>query len=144
MSNNDENKFVPIDISIRKVWLKTFKMYNQTALKYNVSFSHGMVLLSIDKGGTPSTQLGPKMGMEPTSLSRTLRTMEEQGLIKRIQDDNDKRVVNVTLTPKGVAQRRIARDEVRIHNEKLYECIDAGDLEVFFKVLNQINDLTEY
>ncbi len=140
----EEQNWIPIDISIRKVWLKTFKMYNQTAMKYNVSFSLGMVLLSIDRDGTPSTQLGPKMGMEPTSLSRTLKVMEEQGLINRVQDQIDKRVVNVTLTPKGVAQRRIARDEVRAHNEKLYAVIDHDDLEVFFKVLNQINDLTEY
>lgn len=139
-----DNQWTPIDISIRKAWLKTFKMYNHTAMKYNVSFSLGMVLLSIDKDGTPSTQLGPKMGMEPTSLSRTLKVMEQQGLINRVQDAVDKRVVNVTLTPKGVAQRRIARDEVRAHNEKLYAAIDPNELEVFFKVLNQIYDLTEY
>lgn len=143
MKKQDYN-WTPIDISIRKVWLKTFKMYNQTASKYNVSFSLGMVLLSIDKDGTPSTQLGPKMGMEPTSLSRTIKVMEQQGLINRVQDLIDKRVVNVTLTAKGVAQRRIARDEVRKHNEKLYAAIDSEELEVFFKVLNQINELTEH
>ena len=39
------------------------------------------------KKGTPSTSLGPKMGMEATSLSRTLKTMEIKNLItrKRIQ-----------------------------------------------------------
>ena len=42
----------------------------------------GFALLSIDpEKGTPSTSLGPKMGMEATSLSRTLKTMEEKGLI---------------------------------------------------------------
>ena len=139
----EESEFIPIDISIRKVWLKTFKMYNQTAMKYGASFSHGMILLSVDKEGTPSTQLGPKMGMEPTSLSRTLKTMEDQGLIVREQDKFDKRVVIVSLTEKGVAQRRIARDEVINHNEKLFKAIPKEEIDVFFKVLNKINDLTD-
>jgi DNA-binding MarR family transcriptional regulator len=142
--NSGEKQNPPIDIEIRKVWLKTYKMYNQTAMKYDVSFSLGMVLLSIDKGGTPSTQLGPKMGMEPTSLSRTLKLMSDQGLINRIQDKNDKRVINVSLTPKGITLRKIASEEVNKHNEKLYSSIDSNELTVFFKVLNQINDLTDY
>lgn len=144
MTTDEKNNWTPIDLTIRKVWLKTFKMYNQTALKYNVSFSLGMVLLSIDKDGTPSTQLGPKMGLEPTSLSRTLKLMEDQGLITRKQDSIDKRVVIVSLTPKGVEQRRIARDEVKAHNEKLYSAINPEELEVFFKVINEIYDLTDY
>ena len=142
--NSEEKQNPPIDIEIRKVWLKTYKMYNQTAMKYDVSFSLGMVLLSIDKGGTPSTQLGPKMGMEPTSLSRTLKLMSDQGLINRIQDKTDKRVINVSLTPKGITLRKIASEEVNKHNEKLYSSIDPNELTVFFKVLYQINDLTDY
>ena len=38
-----------------------------------------LLYLSIDpKKGTPSTSLGPKMGMEATSLSRTLKSLEEK------------------------------------------------------------------
>ena len=34
--------------------------------------SVGFILMYVEKQGSPSTSLGPKMGMEPTSLSRTL------------------------------------------------------------------------
>jgi MarR family transcriptional regulator, organic hydroperoxide resistance regulator len=138
------NTIVPLDIAVRKVWLKIFKMYNQKAMHYGVPFSLGMVLLSIDKEGTPSTQLGPKMGMEPTSLSRTLKMMEEQGLIERIPDEHDKRVVHVFLTPQGVAHRRVARDEVLEYNRMLYKKIDNCDIETTLRVLEQISNLTEY
>ena len=143
MSEEYKN-IVPLDIAVRKVWLKMFKMYNQKAMHYGVSFSLGLVLLSIDKEGTPSTQLGPKMGMEPTSLSRTLKMMEEEGLIKRIPDTVDKRVVHVYLTPKGVAHRRIARDEVIEYNRLLYTEINPQDITVMLRVLEQISNLTEY
>ena len=57
-------------------------MYNEEAAKYSGTMAVGFALLSIDpKKGTPSTSLGPKMGMEATSLSRTLKSMEENNLI---------------------------------------------------------------
>ena len=41
--------------------------------------------------GTPSTQLGPNMGMESTSLSRSLKKLEELGIIKRIHEKKIKK-----------------------------------------------------
>ena len=43
----------------------------------------GFALLNIEAEGTPSTALGPKLGMEPTSLSRLLNSMEEKKMIAR-------------------------------------------------------------
>ena len=60
--------------------------------------------------GSPSTSLGPRMGMEPTSLSRTLKTMESQGLIRREVSVEDKRKVLIFLTSKGVKKRRMVRE----------------------------------
>ena len=68
-------------------------MYNQKASEHNMTMSIGFILMIVDKDGTPSTQLGPRMGMEPTSLSRTLKTMEDRKLIRRQEDKIDKRKV---------------------------------------------------
>ena len=38
----------------------------------------GFCLLNIDAEGTPSSALGPKLGMESTSLSRLLNNMEKE------------------------------------------------------------------
>jgi DNA-binding MarR family transcriptional regulator len=84
-----------IDFHIRWAWAKISRMYNTEASKNGGSMSIGYVLLNVDKEGTPSTQLGPRMGMEPTSLTRILNSMEEQGLIVRRPDTKDKRVSRV-------------------------------------------------
>ena len=68
-------------------------MYNEEASKYGATMAIAFTLLNIDKDGTPSTALGPKMGMEATSLSRTLKNMEEKGLIIRKPNPNDGRSV---------------------------------------------------
>ena len=58
------------DSVLRSTWQVVSKMYNKEAGKFDSTMAMGFALLSIDADGTPSTTLGPKMGMEPTSLSR--------------------------------------------------------------------------
>ena len=76
-----------IDYNIRKTWYNITKMYNRTANEYMASMALGMIILNIDIiDGTPSTQLGPRMGMEATSLSRSLNKLEHAGVIERKTD----------------------------------------------------------
>jgi MarR family transcriptional regulator, organic hydroperoxide resistance regulator len=136
-------KRITIDFFIRQNWHKYQRLYNQKALEFGVSISVGYVLLMIDKEGTPSTQLGPKMGMEPTSLSRTLKTMEEDGLIRRVNDKIDKRKVYIFLTELGVEKRRIARDVVIGYDDKLIKSISEEQLKVYFDVMQIIDEFVE-
>jgi MarR family transcriptional regulator, organic hydroperoxide resistance regulator len=133
-----------IDFQLRKAWFNISKMYNAEAARYKGTMSVGFVLLSIDvKEGTPSTKLGPKMGMEPGSLSRILKSLEEDGLIERKTDSKDKRSVRVYLTPKGIEKRDIARKTVITFNEIARAKISAKKLDVFFEVLENINSIIE-
>ena len=59
-----------IDYILRATWQAVARMYNEEASNYGATMATGFALLSIDKeNGTPSTTLGPKMGMEATSLN---------------------------------------------------------------------------
>ena len=54
-----------IDYVLRTTWLAVQKMYNEEASAYGITMATGFTLLSVDpQKGTPSTSLGPKMGME--------------------------------------------------------------------------------
>lgn len=103
----------------------------------------GYVLLNIDKEGTPSTKLGPKMGMEPTSLTRLLKSMEEMDLIVRQPDKLDKRIVRVLLTSKGKAMREVSKSVVVRFNETISEQIAPEKLQTFIEVIQHINALLE-
>jgi len=138
------NKEELFEFHIRNNWFKISRYYNQMASGYNMSFSWGFILLNIEKEGTPSTALGPKMGMEPTSLSRTLKNMEERGLIIRKPDAIDKRKSLVFLTTDGIDKRRIAKEVVLKFNQKLYNKIPKTKVKSFFETMNKIdNILTE-
>lgn len=135
------NKEQLFEFHVRNNWFKISRYYNQVAAKHGMSFSWGFVLLNIEKDGTPSTALGPKMGMEPTSLSRTLKNMENKGLIFRKSDAVDKRKSLVFLTDQGIEKRKVARDVVLGFNERLYETLPRTKVKAFFEVMEKVDHL---
>ncbi len=132
-----------LDLDVRLTWHKMARMYNQQAAAHGISMSVGFILLHVDKEGTPSTQLGPRMGMEPTSLSRTLKTMEEKGLIRREYDKTDKRIVRIFLTKEGLEARYMARDVVFEFNNKLIQRIPKEHIDIFESVIQQIQGILD-
>lgn len=132
-----------IDFFIRQTWHKISRMYNQQASEHGMTISIGYILLIIDKNGTPSTQLGPRMGMEPTSLSRTLKTMEDNGLIYREMDRFDKRKVLIFLTNEGLEKRKLSRKVVLDFNNKLESKINKTKLRTYFEVMEKIDEIAD-
>ena len=133
-----------IDFNLRWTWLNINRYYNDAAAEYGSSMSVGMVLLNIDvENGTPSTKLGPKMGMEPTSLSRTIKNMEDEGLIARKSDDSDGRKSIVHLTPLGLEKRDLAKKVVLDFNETVRKKLKESDIQIFLKVLSTVNKTIE-
>lgn len=133
-----------IDHVLRHTWQSVSKMYNEEAAKYNGTMAVGFALLSIDpKKGTPSTSLGPKMGMEATSLSRTLKSMEEKNLILRKPHPVDGRSVLIYLTDLGKAHRASSKAAVMKFNNKVINEIGEKSLNNFHFVIEKINKIVE-
>ncbi|MCB0410449.1 MAG: MarR family transcriptional regulator [Flavobacteriales bacterium] len=132
-----------IDSEIKSTWHSIFKMYNQIASQYGTTQATGFLLLSIAKEGTPSTSIAPAMGMEATSLSRILKTLEDKKLIYREKDAKDGRMVRIFLTKEGVEKRKIAKKVVSGFNELIAQEIPQTKLSVFFDVMHDINKVIE-
>src|SRR5690606_29395905 len=135
-------KEVTIDYALRATWQAITKIYNEEAKKFDSTMAVGFTLLSIDpKTGTPSTALGPKMGMEATSLSRILKSMEEKGLIERKPNPSDGRGVLIYLTDFGLEKRNDSKDVVLNFNEAIRNNVSEEKLNAFFEVTEIINQL---
>ena len=133
-----------VDYNIRKTWYNITKMYNRTATEYMASMALGMIILNIDIAeGTPSTQLGPNMGMEATSLSRSLNKLEGAGVIVRKPDPSDKRKALIHLTPLGMDWREIAKGVVVEFNKKIQSNFKKEEMKTFFTILKKINKIID-
>lgn len=137
-------KEITIDHALRATWQAVIKMYNEQAAQLDSTMATGFALLSIDPDeGTPSTALGPRMGMEATSLSRTLKSMEERGLIERRPNPADGRGVLIFLTEFGRENRNFSKDRVLKFNDAIREQISNEKIDHFFDVIHVINDLIQ-
>ncbi|TLP79089.1 MarR family winged helix-turn-helix transcriptional regulator [Maribacter sp. ACAM166] len=135
-------KEATIDYALRATWQAVARMYNEEAKKFDSTMAVGFTLLSIDpKTGTPSTALGPKMGMEATSLSRILKSMEQKGLILRKPNPNDGRGVLIYLTDFGLEKRNDSKSTVLQFNEAVINEVSDEKLKNFFEVTETINKL---
>lgn len=133
-----------VDFHIKWAWHSISKMYNGYAARFGMTMATSYVLLNIDmEKGTPATKIGPSLGMEPRSMVRMLKTMEEKGLIYREVDDNDKRFVRIVLTARGKEKREQARDGVISFNNLVRQKIPLEKLVVFFDVMQGIKAIVE-
>lgn len=133
-----------IDYNIKAAWHSIARMYNQQAAKYQGTMSIGFALLNIhSEEGTPATKIAPLMGLEARSLTRLLKSMEEKGLIYRKADKVDKRSVRIYLTKEGKKHRDKSKETVLRFNEAVREEIPTAKLNVFFEVVQSINQLIE-
>ena len=128
------------DSALRSTWQLVSRMYNKEASKFDSTMATGFALLSIDHNGTPSTTLGPKMGMESTSLSRLLSTMEERKLIYRTQNPNDGRSILIHLTSFGKEKRDDSKAVVLHFNKKIEDSLSTEKINIFFEVMNCIKE----
>lgn len=132
-----------LDFHIKSTWHAITRMYNNIAHKHSISQTIGYVLINIGKDGTPATKIAPLMGMEPTSLSRLLKNMERKGLIYRKGDEEDKRVVRIYLTEKGVEKRKLAKETILNFNAKLMKVLSDEDIAHLVRVFDIIKQCVQ-
>ncbi len=132
-----------IDFHIRWAWYNISRMYNMQASKFGGSMAIAITILNIEKDGTPSTKLAPKMGMEPRSLTRMIKTLQDNGVIEKRADKEDKRMVRLFLTKEGKKLRKQATNIVVQFNQKIREEIPDEELEQCFNTLNKVNQIID-
>jgi MarR family transcriptional regulator, organic hydroperoxide resistance regulator len=133
-----------VDYNVKVCWHAISRMYNTEAAKNDITTSIGFVLLNINQEtGTPATKIAPLLGLEARSLTRILKSMEEKGLIYKVSDERDKRLVRIFLTEKGLEKKEVSRKTVLHFNYKMQEAIPQEELDRFFQVTGRIINMIE-
>ncbi|KFC22723.1 MarR family winged helix-turn-helix transcriptional regulator [Epilithonimonas lactis] len=139
MENKNSEKVESVDLMLKSAWLAVSKMYSDQASLHNSTAVQALTLLKIDpKEGTRSTNLGPKMAIEPTSLTRIIKLLEDNGYIYKEKTTTDKREVIIKLTEKGINSRNLSKEVVINFNKKIVERIEPEKFEIFKEVMNDI------
>lgn len=135
-----------VDSKVRTCWQVISRMYNIQAMQFQEGATLAMVhfILNIDsKEGAYASEIAPRLGMEGSSLSRIIQTLENEKFITKQSDSKDKRKVKLMLTDIGREHKEIAKDNVRTFNKLVEEKIGTRRKEEFFETLDIITDLAE-
>jgi len=133
-----------VDYHIKSSWHSISRMYNQLASSHNLTQAAGYVLMMIDEQtGTYATKIGPLLGMEPTSMTRLLKSMECDGLIVKTKEKKDRRKVRIWLTKDGLEKRSIARKVVKRFNTRILNEIGEGEFVIFKEIIQKVNQIAD-
>ncbi len=93
-----------------------------------------------DNNGATQQQLGEKTYREKASITKLLDKLEQQNMVVRITDKNDKRIKRIYLTRKGKLLEEQANNIVKETYTQASKNISDTEIVVCKKVLDQLYD----
>ena len=100
---------------------------------------HAYVLSICHHPGISQEQLARHICINKSNVTRTLATLEEQGLVKRCHSDTDKRVILVYPTEKMLSLLPKVKTIADKWNEYLSSDLTDEERELFQKTLEKIS-----
>jgi DNA-binding MarR family transcriptional regulator len=117
------------------------RQYAETMKAAGLKSSQFSILAMLTTHGELTiTELADKMGLERTSMSRTLHPMEKDGLIS-VSDELDNRRRYITLTKQGQATFKKALPLWNKAQQQFTEQLGAEDMQTLKKLLKQTAEL---
>lgn len=133
-----------VDSKLKTAWQVVSRMYNAEAVLHDLTISMGHFLLNIDSHeGSYASDIAPALGMESTSLSRLILSLEKKGLIQRIPNEDDRRRIRIVLTNKGKASKELAKNVVRNFNHAVELKLGKERVQEFYKIIDEISALAD-
>lgn len=95
-----ENRYIEQYISL--IYRKLRIFMNREVKKYDIKSGQLIYLLNLyNKDGKSQEEISKNLEIDKGATTRTLKSLEEQGLITRVKDDQDKRTNRIYLTEKS-------------------------------------------
>ena len=112
--------------------------------EFDLNRSQASILFTLHQRSSMSQkELAESLNMTPPSITSAIRKMEQEGYIRRRQDESDQRVMRLALTEKGAAcvenVKRVA-DEM---HELIFQGMSPEETMLFTRLLIQINENLE-
>lgn len=118
--------------------VRVFQLFERDQIKvHGFTTTQCYTLLEISKFGSLSmNEISEKMNLNSSTMTRILDKLVRDDYILRCKDENDKRIVIVSLTEKGVEATSKLSDSVKAYYKKIIKNIPEGQVEEILKSVN--------
>jgi DNA-binding MarR family transcriptional regulator len=124
----------------RKTFAKLQRVAEDDLRKYGTTPSQFSILLNLStEESTPMSELSKLSACVNSNITSIIGRMEERGLVKRMQDKKDRRVVRVELTEEG---KKLYNKTVLPHKQflaKMLECYSDKELNELNLLLDKVS-----
>ena len=119
------------------------KVYNRSLQEelatYDIGLSEYLHLRSLwSHNGLSQIELSQRIGIEKASSTAVLNSLEEKKLIQRIRNSEDKRRINVFLTPEGEALQETLLPAARTVALRAVEGFSESDVQMLTGLLQRL------
>jgi DNA-binding MarR family transcriptional regulator len=122
-----------------------YHMREQSVDEAGLSFAQYRVLMHLffaeqmgDRSELNPSEISDRQGVSRNTMSAFIRNLEEEGLVERRLDPDDRRRFNISLTDSG---RAIVSDYTRDHLKTVDQCFSAlapDEQETLFNLLQKL------
>ena len=126
--------------SLNKASRKIHTAFNQQVTAHGLTYPRARVLFRLaKKQGMTQSELACEMELEQATMVRLLDRMEENGVIERRPDANDRRVKLIVLTPHGEEQAALVKSIADRMRMRIFADIDEKDLRASIALIETIS-----
>jgi DNA-binding MarR family transcriptional regulator len=105
---------------------------------------HVIACLAVAQGPLPMTEIGHRICASAPTITGIVDRLERQGLVVRVRDEGDRRVVQIALTDAGAAAFQTLAEDAREKITNLLSCLGPAEQATFVGLFGRIVDaLTE-
>lgn len=105
-----------------------------------VSLVQSHILYEINRRQNPSMQqVAEALGMDITTFSRQIRTLEQKGFVRKNPDQNDRRVSILSLTVEGSRAEKSIDDRMRDYIDKILAQMTDFERDMVIRSIQLLN-----
>lgn len=129
---------------IFQIFVRRFGLLNagccDTCCGQEISLVQSYILFEVNRQSSPSMQqVAEALGMDITTFSRQIKTLEKKGLIRKEQDTADRRINILLLTSEGQLLEKQIDERMKNFIEKILSQFTEFEREMVIKSIQMLN-----
>jgi DNA-binding MarR family transcriptional regulator len=129
-------------MSLRCAYIAMHRATNACLIEFDTTAdSFTLLTMLAEHGAMPQKQLVEMLNSDANTISAMLNRLENDQLINRMTDENDKRYRIVDLTEKGKILQRKLWQKSNLLREKLENLFEPNEIDRIFHELKKISEV---
>jgi DNA-binding MarR family transcriptional regulator len=130
---------------IKRIETEVTLRMNKALSEFGITLSQFIVLnfVNDNQEDFSSAQLSRRFKMTPQSMNETVSTLQRKEMILKNVDNENKRILRISLTEKGLTTLNACNLAINEVEQKLFEALNINELDSFRSLVGKILSSTK-